>query len=66
MSLPALQQRNLSDILFLQELGSNTNDCTTLYCDNKGTAKLVRNPEFHKRMKHISVRHHYIREDIRE
>lgn len=35
---------------------------TEIYCDNQSAAKLVQNPEFHGRTKHIDIRHHYIRE----
>jgi len=35
---------------------------TQLRLDNQGSIKLVKNPEFHKRTKHIDVRFHYIRE----
>ena len=30
--------------------------------DNQSAIKLVHNPEFHKRTKHVDVRYHYIRE----
>ncbi len=40
----------------------NYPDQTPLFCDNQSAIKLVRNPEFHKRTKHIEVRHHFIRE----
>lgn len=34
----------------------------TLYIDNASAVKLVKNPEFHKRSKHIEVRHYFVRE----
>jgi len=34
----------------------------TLYIDNAGAIKLAKNPEYHKRSKHIEVRHFYVRE----
>ncbi|KFY93342.1 hypothetical protein V498_04468 [Pseudogymnoascus sp. VKM F-4517 (FW-2822)] len=34
--------------------------------DNNGAMKLTKNPEFHGRTKHIEMRHHFIRELIRE
>ena len=37
-------------------------EATGLFCDNQSSIKLARNPEFHKRSKHIAVKHHYIRE----
>ncbi|OWZ08694.1 Copia type Polyprotein [Phytophthora megakarya] len=32
--------------------------------DNESARKLAKNPEFHRRTKHIDVRHHFIRERI--
>jgi hypothetical protein len=39
---------------------------TTIAIDNNSAMKLSRNPEFHARTKHISMRHHFIRERINE
>ncbi|CAB0034441.1 unnamed protein product [Trichogramma brassicae] len=45
----------------LTEIKNKT--CTpTLYIDNASAIKLTKNPEFHKRSKHIEVRYFYIRE----
>ena len=33
-----------------------------LLVDNQATIKLVQNPQFHKRSKHIEVRHYFVRE----
>lgn len=38
----------------------------TLYMDNTSAIRLVKNPEFHKRSKHIDVRYHFIREKYDE
>ena len=35
-----------------------------LYVDNQSTIKLIKNPEFHKRTKHIDVKYHFIREKL--
>ncbi|CAL1677543.1 unnamed protein product [Lasius platythorax] len=35
---------------------------TTLYMDNQSAISLIKNPVFHKTVKHIDVRFHYIRE----
>lgn len=37
-----------------------------LFIDNQSTIRLVKNPEFHKRTKHIDVRYHFIREKYEE
>ncbi|UYV62468.1 hypothetical protein LAZ67_2000715 [Cordylochernes scorpioides] len=34
--------------------------------DNASTIKLIKNPEFHKRTKHIEVRHYFVREKYQE
>ena len=39
---------------------------TTIYVDNQSAIKLSRNPEFHKRSKHIQVRHRFTRELVEE
>lgn len=36
----------------------------TLYNDNQGAQRLTENPLFHKRTKHIDVRHHFVREVV--
>ena len=41
-------------------------DDITLYCDNKSTICLAKNPEYHSRSKHIDIRHHFIREKLEE
>ena len=35
-----------------------------LFVDNLGAVKLCKNPEFHKRSKHIQVRYFFIREKV--
>lgn len=37
-----------------------------LYVDSHAAIKLTKNPEFHKRSKHIDTRYHYIREKYEE
>lgn len=39
---------------------------TTLYIDNQSAIKLIHNPEFHKRTKHIDIRYHFIREKLKK
>lgn len=40
---------------------SNEFDKPYVYLDNQSALKLIKNPEFHKRTKHIDVRYHFIR-----
>lgn len=35
---------------------------TVFHIDNQSAMRLIKNPEFHKRSKHIDVRYHFIRE----
>ncbi len=37
---------------------------TTIFCDNKSSICLAKNPEYHARSKHIDIRHHFIRNMI--
>jgi len=53
------------DAVWLKRLFSeltNLNDVPVLKCDNIGAVKLAKNPEFHKRSKHIDTRYLWIRE----
>lgn len=36
----------------------------TIFVDNQSSIRLVKNPEFHKRTKHIDVRFHFVREKV--
>ncbi len=46
------------------ELGLHKFAPTTIWRDNQSAIKLVKNPIFHARMKHIKLPHHYICERI--
>lgn len=46
----------------LSELLSGNLDKPIFLMDNQSAIRLVKNPEFHKRTKHIDVRYHFIRE----
>jgi hypothetical protein len=39
-----------------------SNKATRIYGDNQSALRLVANPEFHARTKHIDVQYHYVRE----
>ena len=48
----------------LKDLSANCEKATALYVDNQSAIKLAKNPEFHKKTKHIDVRFHFIREKV--
>jgi hypothetical protein len=49
----------------LSELLSDFAEKTpVLHIDNASAIKLTKNPEYHKRSKHIEVRHFYVRERL--
>ena len=48
----------------LGNLGAQCDTATALHIDNQSAIRLAKNPEFHKRTKHIDVRYHYIREKV--
>jgi hypothetical protein len=37
-------------------------ETTVVHCDNQSCIKLIENPVFHDRSKHIDMRYHYIRD----
>ena len=46
---------------FVKELGINELSEITIYNDNQSAEKLVNNPVFHDRTKHVDIRYHLIR-----
>ncbi|PKA46819.1 Retrovirus-related Pol polyprotein from transposon TNT 1-94 [Apostasia shenzhenica] len=46
----------------LEELHQMQEDATNVFCDNKATIALTKNPIFHGRTKHVDIKHHFIRE----
>lgn len=59
----------VKELVWLQRLLSDmdvTVEKPVLKLDNQGAIKLTKNPEFHKRTKHIEVRYHFIREKFDE
>ena len=57
------------DIIWHRRLLSNLrfgqNHATRLFSDNQSTIRLVHNPEFHRRTKHIDIVYHFLREHQR-
>lgn len=48
----------------LNDVDSQCDQPSVLYIDNQSAIKLIRNPEFHKRSKHIDIRYHFVREKL--
>lgn len=51
---------------FWEELQMCSSEKIVLKVDNQGAIRLIKNPEFHKRSKHIDVKYHFIREKFGE
>jgi hypothetical protein len=49
---------------FLTELGMPPAGATVIHSDSQGAIALSKNPEHHKRTKHIDIQHHYVREQV--
>lgn len=49
----------------LNELQVLTNPTPILYCDNQSAIAISQNDKFHNRTKHIDIRHHFIRDAIK-
>lgn len=46
----------------LSELGEPQEGPTSLFIDNQSAIRLIKNPEYHKRTKHIDIQYHFIRQ----
>ena len=49
---------------FFTELGLPPTAATVVHSDSQGAIALSKNPEHHKRTKHIDIQHHYVREQV--
>jgi len=60
----------ICEVLWIRSLISFLNldvsEPTLLYEDNQSCIKLTSNPEYHKRTKHIDIKHHFIREKVQD
>ncbi|OWY96232.1 Integrase, catalytic core protein [Phytophthora megakarya] len=53
--------------VFLCELGEMASDeAVKIYEDNQGSIALAKNPECHKRTKHLDIRYHFVRERVED
>ncbi|CAI5746401.1 unnamed protein product [Peronospora destructor] len=65
MALSEATQEAVWIKVFLCELGEMASDeAIKIYEDNQGSIALAKNPEFHKRTKHIDIRYHFVREKV--
>ena len=48
------------------ELGNPPKGPTTILEDNQFSIAVARNAQFHRRAKHIDIRHHFIREEVKK
>jgi hypothetical protein len=48
------------------ELFNREAEVPTLLVDNKAAIQLCKNPVFHERSKHIELKYHYIREQLKK
>ena len=48
--------------MILNELKNDQKGPSKILCDNKSSIALTKDPVFHGRSKHISIKFHYIRE----
>jgi len=46
----------------LTDLQQEQRGATEIFCDNKATISMTKNPAFHSRTKHIDIRYHFIRD----
>ena len=50
----------------LGEMGEPQEEATVIYEDNTGAIAVTMNPVLHRRMKHVDIRAHYVRELVRD
>ena len=53
------------EAIWLRHLQEDTGP-TLIFVDNQGAISMAKNPVFHKRMKHIQIRYHFVREAVEQ
>lgn len=60
----------IKEVIYLsntfEELGIQTGLNVTVHNVNASALKLIENPVYHARIKHIAIRHHFLREILQE
>ncbi|CAL5370298.1 unnamed protein product [Camellia sinensis] len=51
---------------FLDGFGEKQGEATPIMCDNKSVIAMAKNPVYHSRTKHITIKHHFIREAVED
>ena len=51
---------------FVRELGFDELAELVVLCDNRSSLRLAENPVLHSRSKHIDIRHHFVRDALRD
>lgn len=49
----------------LKEIRQEESMPISLLCDNQSAIRLAKNPEFHQRTKHVDIKYHFIREQLK-
>ena len=47
-----------------KEFNGELKDPTTIFEDNQAAIKLAKNPQYHGQTKHISIKYHFVREQV--
>ncbi|KAG5895509.1 hypothetical protein JTB14_009220 [Gonioctena quinquepunctata] len=50
----------------MNDIGESVSMATPLNIDNQSAIKLIHNPEFHKRTKHVDIQFHFVREKFQD
>ncbi|KAL1222467.1 Retrovirus-related Pol polyprotein from transposon RE1 [Cardamine amara subsp. amara] len=58
-----------TQLMWMKQMATDygmTSDSILIYCDNESAINIAKNPVQHSRTKHIDIRHHFIRELVKE
>uniref|UniRef100_A0A1X7VSJ3 Reverse transcriptase Ty1/copia-type domain-containing protein n=1 Tax=Amphimedon queenslandica TaxID=400682 RepID=A0A1X7VSJ3_AMPQE len=66
ITLTSAAQEVVSLRQLLSELDQQSKRKITIYEDNQSAICLARNPQFHGRSKHIAIKYHYIRDQVKD